>query len=321
MTKYLLLLLLPACVATANPDTGDDDDDDDKADGVATPIVSDDNLNGLWTTTRNGTKLADDAVIESWPAIGIVVQLSGKTYQLTRTGDHLVGPGVALDVKPNKSGVKDDTFDGTIDGATIHFARDVSVKPPITVAFPGTEPYRSWLVNTILPLAQQDRESYVKMNASAMLSFLTSCELYKHGSWLRTYFKGTTFAEQAASFRKVVYAVDGQTTTPRQINSNYNFSTTLAANLSDPSKIGLAMSTFGMYFSTAAGRWTARKGAPHSMKNGRRTLPAHCVSAANPGPKSQTKMPSGWTRPIAAGNSESGTPKRQISGHCEKRSD
>jgi len=255
-TLAALLHTVPACLdATAGDDPDAEDDDlDGKADGVTTPVVTDDNLNGLWTTTENGTKLADDTVIESWPAIGIRVHKGGKVYQLTRSGDHLTGTGVALDVKPNKSGVKDDTFDGTIDGKTIHFQRDVTPKPTITVTFPADRPYRSWLVDTILPLAQQDRESYVHMQSGPMLAFLTSCELYKHGSWLRTYFKGATFSEQAANFRKVVYAVDGQDSTPRQINSNYKFSSTLQANLKDPSKIGLAMSTFGMYFSTAAGR-------------------------------------------------------------------
>jgi len=253
-TALALLHTLPACLEASAGDDSGDDEYDDKADGATTPLVTDDNLNGLWTTTLGGHKLADDAVIESWPAIGIRLHVSGKVYQLTRTGDHLDGPGVSLDVKPNKSGVKDDTFDGTIDSATVHLARDTAPKPPITLTFPADRPYRSWLVDTIMPLAQQDRESYVSLQASPMLTFLTSCELYKHGSWLRQYFKGATWAEQAKSFRNVVYAVNNQTSTPRQMTSNYKFSSTLQANLSDPSKIGLAMSTFGMYFTTAAGR-------------------------------------------------------------------
>jgi hypothetical protein len=92
------------------------------------------------------------------------------------------------------------------------------------------------------------------MAMSPMMAFLTSCELYKHGSWLRTYFKGANFTEQAASFKNVVFAVNNLDTTPRQMTSNYKFSQTLQANLKDASKIGLAMSTFGMYFTTSAGR-------------------------------------------------------------------
>jgi hypothetical protein len=252
-----LLHLVPGCLdATADDGTTNDDEleVDDKGDAVTTPLVTDDNLNGLWTATVGGQKQTDDLVIESWSAIGIRLHVGARVYQLSRTGDQLTGTGVSLDVKPNKAGVKDDTFDGTIDGQTVHLSRDTTPKPPITLTFPADRPYRAWLADTIIPLAQQDRESYTATQSGPMLAFLTSCELYKHGSWLRQYFKGATFADQAKSFRDVVYAISNTTTTPRQITSNYKFSSTLQANLSDPSKIGLAMSTFGMYFTTAAGR-------------------------------------------------------------------
>ncbi|HEY5949674.1 MAG TPA: hypothetical protein VIV40_29470 [Kofleriaceae bacterium] len=253
-TLAALLHSVPACVDDSPDDTtGEEEDFDDKSDG-ALPVVTDDNLNGQWIATVNGVKQTDDDVVESWSSIGIRLHVGTKVYQLSRSGDKLTGTGVSLDVKPNKSGVRDDVLEGTVDGATVKLARDTRVKPSITVTFPADRPYRTWLVDTIMPLSQQDRESYIKMNASSMLSFLTDCELYRHGSWLRQYFKGATWAEQSQSFKNVVYAMDGLTTTPRQITSNYKFSQTLQANLSDPSKMGLAMSTFGMYFTTAAGR-------------------------------------------------------------------
>jgi hypothetical protein len=253
-TLAALLHTLPACVDEPTDDiTEEEEEFDDKSDG-ALPVVTDDNLNGLWRATVNGTAQADDDVIDSWSSIGIRLRVGAKTYQLTRSGDKLTGTGVSLDIKPNAAGVRDDVLEGKIDGATVKLARDTRLKPPITLTFPADRPYRTWLVDTIMPLAQQDRESYIKMQASTMLSFLTDCELFRKGSWQRTYFKGSTWAEQTQSFKNVVFAMDGLTTTPRQITSNVKFSQTLAANISDPSKMGLAMSTFGMYFSTAAGR-------------------------------------------------------------------
>jgi hypothetical protein len=255
-TVAALLHTVPACIDDPSAEDIADDqevDADGKADTTA-PIVSNDNLNGQWVTTIAGQKQAADTVIESWTAVGIKLHYGTKVISATRSGDKLTATGLSLDIKPNKSGVKDDTIEGTIDGQTVHFDRDVTIKPPITLAFPGDRPYRVWLNETIVPQAQLDRESYISLNATTMLKFLTSCELYKHGSWLRTYFKGATFAEQAANFRKVVYAVNGMTVTPRQMTSNYKFSSTLQANLKDPTKVGLAMSTFSMYFTTSAGR-------------------------------------------------------------------
>jgi hypothetical protein len=249
--------IAPACVAASHDvpvDEQADQEVDANGQAITTPVVTDDNLNGLWVATVGGQKQPNDVVIESWSAIGIRLHWGGQTLQLTRTGDHLAGAGVTLDVKPNKAGVKDDTFDGTVGGATVHLARDTAPKPPITLTFPGDRPYRSWLVDTLAPLAQQDRESYVHMQSDSMLSFLTSCELWKHGSWLRQYFKGATFTEQAKSFKNVAYAMNGHDSTPRQMTSDYTFSHTLQANLADASKVALAMSTFSMYFTTAAGR-------------------------------------------------------------------
>ncbi|MDB4957501.1 MAG: hypothetical protein JWO36_5070 [Myxococcales bacterium] len=255
-TLTTLLSIAPACIDDPSAEDIADDQEvagDGKADTSA-PVVTTDNLNGQWVTTIAGQKQTSDTVIESWSAVGIRIHFGAKVIQATRLGDKLTAPGLSIDVKPNKAGVKDDTLDGTIDGQAVHFDRDVSVKPPITVAFPGDRPYRKWLTDIVLPQAQLDRESYISMDAATMLKFLQSCELYKHGSWLRTYFKGATFAEQATSFRNVVYAIDHMTATPRQMTSLYKFSSTLQTNLKDPTKVGLAMSTFSMYFTTAAGR-------------------------------------------------------------------
>ena len=249
----LTALLAPAC---ADPADGPDDnleDTDTKADGSTTPQISDDQLNGLWTETVDGQVQDDDVTIDSWSAIGIRVHLGDKVVQLTRTGNDLAGDGVALTANPKKAGIRDDQLTGTIAGHTVTLKRDTDVKDPLVVPFPGTEPYRMWLQDTILPLAQQDRESFKQLDKSEMFTFLKSCELYKHGSWLRTYMKGDTYSAQAKSFSNIIYAMDGVETTPHAIVGNYKFQQAVKKNLKDQSKIGLALSSFGMYFSTAGG--------------------------------------------------------------------
>lgn len=241
----LTAVLVPACADSVDGPDDNLEDTDTKADGSTTPQISDDQLNGLWG--------ADDYTIESWSAIGIRIHLGDKVVQLTRTGNDLAGDGVALTANPHKAGIKDDELTGTIAGQTVSLKRDTEVKDSLTVAFPGTEPYRMWLSDTVLPLAQQDRESFKQLDKAEMFTFLKSCELYKHGSWLRTYMKGATYADQAKSFSNIIYAMDGVETTPHAIVGNYTFQNAVKKNLKDQSKIGLALSSFGMYFSTAGG--------------------------------------------------------------------
>lgn len=255
MKKFSTLfavLALAGCMdeAADGPDDDLENQDDTKEDAASTtPTVTSDQLNGLWQVSAKG----DDFTMESWDAIGIRLHMNNKIYQLTRNADTLTGDGVSLAISANKAGVRDDVMDGTVDGKTVHLTRDTSVKGPIAVPFPGNMPYRTFLQNTILPAAQQDRESFRHFDHNSLYTFLTSCELYKHGSWLRTYMAGATYADQAKSFNNIMWAMDGQVTSPHAIVGNYKFQTAVKANLKDQTKIGLALSSFGMYFSTAAG--------------------------------------------------------------------
>jgi len=250
----LTAVLAPACTdQTADGPDDNLEDTDTKADGSTKPQISDDQLNGQWIEKIDGKAQANDLVIDSWSAIGIRLHLGDKVVQLTRTGDNLAGDGVALTANPHKAGIKDDELAGTIAGQTVSLRRDTEVKDPIVVPFPGTEPYRMWLSDTILPLAQQDRESFKELTSSEMFAFLKSCELYKHGSWMRQYMKGATYSDQYKSFNNIIYAMDGVETTPHAIVGNYKFQSAVKKNLKDQSKIGLALSSFGMYFSTAGG--------------------------------------------------------------------
>jgi hypothetical protein len=229
------------------------DDSDGKADGTATVGVTDDALNGLWTATQAGKKLDGDLVIESWPAVGIQMTLAGKPITFTRSGDTLTSPSGSLSIIANGKSPADDVIDGSIDGVALHLTRDTTPKPTITLKPPGDRPYRMFLTDMILPAAQIDRESYKIMHSSDVGTFLRSCELYKHGSWQRKYMKGATWSEQSASLGKVIGAINNVRTTPHNMTRIPQFFTTLTANLKDPSLAGLAISTFGMYFSTGAG--------------------------------------------------------------------
>jgi hypothetical protein len=260
MTTHLKLLpslLAAIALAACGQDLARIEDESpellDEAYGELT--VTDDELNGLYTATVNGQPSTTEVMLEVWSTVGVRLTYGGQTFQLTRTADALTGVGVSLVVKANKSGVLDDSLEGTINGATVVFKRDTAVKPPIVLAFPGDRPFRSYLTEVIVPAAHRDRESYVQLRSYPMGFWLRDCELYRTGSWQRRFFKGATWNEQSTSFHNVVRAVDYVKTNPRRMTKQYKFSTALNANLANPTAdIGLASSTFAMYFPTAAGR-------------------------------------------------------------------
>lgn len=260
MRKHLwfgavLLAALTSLAGCATEALQDDDllpEDEGKADGP--PAVSDDGLNGLWTVTVDGQAAPETAVIESWPAVGIRLHLDNEVYDLTRSANTLTAGDVALSIEPNDYTVLDDAIQGTVSGKVIYLARDSSAKPPIVVALPGDRPYRAYLTELLAPAAQQDRESYVRMSSATVRAFLKTCELYKSGSWQKKYIKGATYAERNANFSKIIYAIGNLNITPHNLIRSKRFSKAVTDNLKDPTQAGLALSTFSMYFSTAAGR-------------------------------------------------------------------
>lgn len=253
-TLAALLSSLPACVDDAE-DTGQEEDldGDGKADG-GDPTVSNDNLNGLWQTTIGTTAQSDDTVIESWSAVGIRMRVGEKTYKLTRSANKLTAEGVALDIKPNGPGPKDDAIEGKVAGKTVKMKRDIKVKPTLTLELPRDRPYRQFLADQLVPLAQQDRESYVKIDADKLQAFMESTVLYKAGSFQRKYMKGATRAEQDATMADLIASLDGMLTTPRSIISDPRFSKAVKDSLKDQSLAGLALVNFNLYFTTGAGR-------------------------------------------------------------------
>lgn len=261
--SFLMLGGVPACSPPEEDVPLEDADDVDvdaegKADSTGSPsawstTLNEDNINGLWKTTVDGSTLPGETVIDSWTAVGIVIRFQGRDYKVVRSTTTLTGPGVTLTLKPNKSGVSDDSIEGTIDGKAVRFVRDVTTKDPITLQLPGDRPFRSYLTEVLAPAAQRDRESYKYMNGSDMLKWINKCELYKSGSWPRQYMKGATLSEQYDNFRKVMYSLSGQRTSPHAIIHNARFVSALQANLKDPTKGALVATTLSMYFSTAGG--------------------------------------------------------------------
>lgn len=253
-TLAALLGILPACVDDEIDDAQEEDlDGDGKADG-GDPTVSNDNLNGLWRTTIGSAAQSKDTVIESWSAVGIRMRVGDTTYALKRSANKLSAEGVTLDVKPNGPGPKDDAIEGKVDGKTFKMKRDIRVKPTLTLELPKDRPYRQFLADLLVPLAQQDRESYVKIDADKLQAFMESTVLYKAGSFQRKYMKGATRAEQDATMAGLIASLDGLLTTPRSIISDPKFSKAVKDSLKDQSLAGLALTNFNLYFTTGAGR-------------------------------------------------------------------
>lgn len=242
---------LPACTDEISEE-GEDLDGDGKADGTQAG-VSADNLNGLWDG-KLGTAAIEDVVIQSWSGIGIQLKVGDKVYKLTRTANKLTAEGVALTIKPNQPGQRDDAIEGKVGTKTIKLARDIELKEPIVVELPKDRPFRQFLADTLTPLAHQDRESYVVMDAAKIKAFMESTVLFKAGSFQRKYMKGSTRAEQNAEFFAMLDEIDGLETTPRAAIFDPKFSSAVKAHLKDTSLTGLALVNFNLYFTTGAGR-------------------------------------------------------------------
>lgn len=248
----VLLALSPACSDPVADELGEDLDGDGKADGTASS-VSNQNLNGLWDGTFDGAPI-EDVVIRSWDAIGIELELGGTVRKLTRKTNKLTATDVALDIDPNEVGQRDDELRGTIDGKDLELHRDVELKDTIRVELPKDRPYRVFLEDTLAPLAHQDRESYVLMDAARIKDWMETTVLFQAGSFQRKYMKGANAAERTANFLAMIDKLDGIETTPRSIISDVRFTRAVKEHLKSESLAGLALVNFNLYFTTAAGR-------------------------------------------------------------------
>ena len=249
---FSALIAIPACAGEPVDQNGEDLDGDGKADGGSS-TVSNDNLNGLWDGTLDGAPV-EDVIVRSWTGPGIVLELDGKTHTLKRTGNKLAATDVALAIDPNEPGQRDDALEGTVDGKPLSLVRDVDIKDTIQVALPKDRPYRMFLHDTLMPLAHQDRESYVVMDAEKIKAFMRSTVLFQANSFQRKYMKGSTNAERTANFLALIDKLDGIETTPRSLLTDVRYTSAVKASLKDQSLAGLALVNFNLYFTTGAGR-------------------------------------------------------------------
>lgn len=241
--------LLASCAAPTTNDDGAESADEEL--GVAR-----DDLNGLWITEQGGVASPSASVIESWPAVGIRAVIGGNEALLTRTGQKLksTSAGLALVIHPNAPGAADDVLDGTAFGQPVRLVRDTAPKPPITIALPKNVDFRSFLVDQIAPAAQRDRESYTVMHSQEISAFIHSCEAYKRHQWQYSYMAGADVAAESAALENIIDAVDGLSTSPRQLIHEPAFSNAVHANVRGDFLYGRAVSDLGLYFSVAAGR-------------------------------------------------------------------
>lgn len=236
-----------------------------------------DDLNGIWTVTLDGKAQSGDALTESFEELnGVRMRLpGGQPVVLNHTGNTLWLAKNAATNPPANNGTNttnnttkvptdavvnltiknvdakdptDDSLEGTWYGKKAVFKRDTAPKAPIVTEFPGNMPYTVYLRDVFIPLTGQDRESYHKFDKKTGGAFLKSCQLYKSGYWTFQYFKN------GAAFTSLINDMDGVVVSPRRILKT-SFSQLLQKELSSKgkSKVGLAMSSMGMYYSTAAG--------------------------------------------------------------------
>ncbi len=215
-----------------------------------------DDLNGNWTVTLDGQSQGR-ALTESYAEIGVRLRLGDKVLSLTRSGDTLIlapanTPGIVGTLNNNPSNAAnsdvkldiknldtkdqaDDQLVGTYFGKKAVFKRDTSAKPPIVIKLPGDRPWVRFMQEILIPKSAEDRETYHKFNANDARTFLRSCQLYRTGYWQSKYMAGSSKAEQAMSFDRVVIGMNGALVSARSIPKS-RFSPILTQNLSAKAK-------------------------------------------------------------------------------------
>ncbi len=234
-----------------------------------------DEVNGLWKVKLNGAS-SGGAMTESYPEIGVRLSFQGKTHVLTKSGEWLVlgnppaiGINGALDgnhlenfqsdiklkmvgFKPESTGnPADDKLEGTFFGKQAVFTRDITPKPPIEIDLtqPRNMPWVRFMREVLIPKTAEDRDTYHKFDKVYGHRWLKSTQLGATGYWIT---KG--WVKNEAAFTQLSNDMHGVLNTPRSILKT-KFSTALKSAIS-PSKQGefaLALSSLGMYYSTASG--------------------------------------------------------------------
>ena len=237
-----------------------------------------DDLNGLWTLTLDG-QAKGTALSESYYGVRFRILPDGKPVYLVRDGDVLTldpdaegNTGIATIVGGGSGGANnaagsqvkltiagldtkktsDDKITGNWFGKQAVFIRDTSVKPPIEINMAGGVGDRPWvrfMREVLIPKSAEDRESYHKFDRQAGGAWIKGTELGSKNYWVT---KG--WIKSPAAFEEVFQLYHGTLNTPRNILST-KLGTVVKERMREDKKgeLGLALSQFGMYFSTASG--------------------------------------------------------------------
>jgi hypothetical protein len=215
-----------------------------------------DELNGVWTASLNGKPTATRALTESYPPLGVRLTFQDRVVPVTKDGDTLTSDAsVSLRVTGlNTPARDDDTIRGTFFEQQLVLRRDVTPKAPIVVELPGDRPWVRFMQEVLIPKSAEDRDTYHTFQAAEAGQFLRSCQLYRSGYWQTKYMQGATKAQQDQSFSSVITGTNGASLTPRTILlTRFNTALVNKLNAKAKSEKALALSSLGMYFSTAAG--------------------------------------------------------------------
>lgn len=215
-----------------------------------------DELNGVWTASVNGQTTAAWALTESYPPLGVRLTFQDKVVPVNKDGDRLTSSSsISLRITGlDTPAPDDDTIAGTFFEQELVLRRDVTPKAPIVVELPGDRPWVRFMQEILIPKSAEDRDTYHTFQAAEAGKFLRSCQLYRSGYWQHRYMKGATRVQQDQSFASVISGSNGVRLTPRTVLLT-KFNPVLVSALSAKAKPdkALALSSLGMYFSTAAG--------------------------------------------------------------------
>lgn len=234
-----------------------------------------DDLNGVWTMTLDGQAVDGRVMTESYHGIWIRQLPSGEPIELERSGDDLTskagsttgitdvigGGGTANATTPqvklkitglNTKDKADDKLTGTWFGKKAVFSRDLSAKGPIELnlsAGIGDRPWVRFMREVLIPKSAEDRETWHRFHKQHGGGWIMGTELGAKGYWIS---KG--WVRDQNTFNRVFQDYHDVLNSPRSILSTKL--STLVGNAMRADKQGekgLALSSLGMYFSTASG--------------------------------------------------------------------
>lgn len=227
-----------------------------------------DDLNGLWTVTLDGQPAV--AMTESYNGHVIRLLPDGNPVFLDKKDDTLTskaGSGLAGNISGNGAAAgavtlkvkglstpdkADDQLTGTWFGKNVTFKRDLSAKAPIELDLArgiGDRPWVRFMREVLIPKSAEDRETYHKFDRQKGGAWIMATELGHKGYWIT---KG--WVRDQATFDGLFQSYHGVLNSPRSILAGrFNSLLSAAMRPNKKSEIGLALSSLGMYFSTASG--------------------------------------------------------------------